>query len=169
MDLNWSLLQCHRGCIKGRVQHATCPLGPQCNSELPHSRPSFRCFEEFGNECLEKGTWNKKFLLQVLFLSRICALSLSIRYNLPFVNCFNKSSPTPPSSSWPMGHWWGVGTLLLSILGPAECRGDRVECHALSTCCSHAHCVLCKSMFVCVHYQPVVVQYLSVDTASMLL
>ena len=39
----------------------------------------------------------------------LCSLSLSIRYNLPFVNCFNKSSPsrTPPSSFRPRGHWWG--------------------------------------------------------------
>ena len=56
-----SLLQCHHGCIKGK----TCNLPlPQCNSELPHSRPSFRFFEEFGFLVVSNpARWSLSFIL----------------------------------------------------------------------------------------------------------
>ena len=50
-------------------------------------------------------------------------------------------------SSRPRG---AVGTLLISILGPVECRGDRVECHALSTLFVRTHVV--QALSTCCHW-----------------
>ena len=131
-----SLMQCHHCCIKGK----TCNLPhPQCNSELPHSRPSFRFFEEFGFLVVSNpGRWSLSFIVGPLhwlssYLQDLQQKSVFSFYPLE-LTCFKLLQQVLSLffySSRPRGAL--VGTLLISILGPVECRGDRVECQALST------------------------------------
>ena len=138
---------------------------PQCNSELPHSRPSFRWFEEFGFLLVSNpARWSLScFTMRPLhwlssYLQDLQQKSVFSFYPLELTCCKLLS---PLSLLLLFSTKRGGGDPADINIGPCGVsRGQSWVPCSINVVRTHT---LCK------HYQPVVIEYLTVDTASVLL